>query len=54
MAQYREKLSPGLAGAMQSRSPDGDLIDSVIFWTGEINQQSTSFLKTNSESWKEQ
>ena len=54
MAQYREKLSPGLAGATQSRSPDGDLIDSVIFWTGQINQQSTSFLKTNSESWKEQ
>jgi len=54
MAQYREKLRPGLAGGTQSQSPDGDLIDSVIFWTGAVNQQSTSFLKTNSESWKEQ
>ncbi len=54
MAQYREKLGPGLAGGTQSQSPNGDLIDAVIFWNGQINQQNTSFLKTNSESWKEQ
>ncbi len=54
MAQYREKLSPGLAGGTQSQSPNGEVIDGVIFWSGQINQQNSSFLKTNSESWREQ
>ncbi len=54
MAQYRERLSPGLAGGTQSQAPNGEILDSVIFWNGEINQQNTSFLKANKESWKEQ
>jgi Tfp pilus tip-associated adhesin PilY1 len=54
MAQYREKLGPGMAGGTQSHSPNGDVLDGVIFWNGRINQQNTSFLKTNRESWKEQ
>ncbi len=54
MAQYRENLGKGFVEATQSQSPTGDVIDSVVFWTGQINQQNSSFLKTNSESWREQ
>ncbi|HLN58980.1 MAG TPA: hypothetical protein VK416_10500, partial [Thermoanaerobaculia bacterium] len=54
MAQYREKLGPGVAGGTQSHSSNGDVLDSVVFWNGQINQQNASFLKTNRESWKEQ
>jgi hypothetical protein len=54
MAQYREKLSPGVAGGTQSHSPNGDVVEGVLFWNGQINQQNTSFLKTNRGSWKEE
>ncbi len=54
MSQYRERLGRGLVGATQSQSPNEDVIDTLLFPSGAVSQQDSSFLKTNIESWKEQ
>jgi len=53
-AQYRRDLGPGFASAGQSMSPKGDIIDTVVFSGGAIDQETTTGgLTTINVNWKE-
>ena len=55
LSDYQQLLGVGLASAAGSQAPNGDMIDTVMFSGGGIYQQNTSStLKTISQSWKEQ
>jgi len=52
---YREFLSPNMASASQSTSPQGDTIDTVLFGTGAMRQEPTPrTLHPIEGNWKEQ
>jgi len=52
---YREFLSPNMAAASQSTSPQGDKIDTVLFGTGAMRQEPTPrTLHPIEGNWKEQ
>lgn len=54
-ADYRQSLGKGLASASQGTSPQGDIIDTVVFSGGSVNQQNTaSSISTVNVNWKEQ
>jgi type IV pilus assembly protein PilY1 len=55
LGDYRQTLGTGLANAAQGQAPNGDMIDTALMQSGELNQQTTpGTLKTISQSWKEQ
>ena len=55
LADYRLSLGAGPAQAAESQSPTGDMINSVLFSGGGLNQQNTpATLKTVNQNWKEQ
>jgi hypothetical protein len=55
VADYRQTLGTGLANAAQGQAANGDMIDTALMQSGELNQQTTpGTLKTISQSWKEQ
>jgi hypothetical protein len=52
---YRQFLSPNMAAASQSTSPQGDTIDTILFGTGAIRQQDTpGTIHPLGSNWKEQ
>jgi hypothetical protein len=54
LTDYQQALGDGLVAAAQSQSPSGKIIDSLLYDTGGVQQQSTGALKSLSETWKEQ
>jgi hypothetical protein len=53
--EYRSSLGAGLGQTAVSQSPGGDIIESVLFSGGGLNQQHTpATLKTINQNWKEQ
>jgi Tfp pilus tip-associated adhesin PilY1 len=54
VADYRQSLGQGMAMAAQGQAPNGDMIDTALMQSGELNQQKTpGSLKTLSQNWKE-
>jgi hypothetical protein len=52
---YQQALGEGLAAANQSTSPQGDIIDTVLFSGGGIRQDVTpGSVRTIEQNWKEQ
>jgi len=54
-ADYQQSLGEGMAMASQSTSPQGDIIDTVLFSGGGLDQQITpGAVHTLERNWKEQ
>jgi hypothetical protein len=54
-ADYQQDLGEGMAMASQSTSPQGDIIDTVLFSGGGLNQQATpGSVHPIERNWKEQ
>jgi hypothetical protein len=54
-ADFQEALGKGLAAGSQSTSPQGDIIDTVLFSGGSIRQDITpGAVRTIEQNWKEQ
>ena len=54
-ADYRQSLGSGMAAAGQTTSPQGDIIDTVLFSGGAVRQDVTpGSVKTIEQNWKEQ
>ena len=55
IGDYREDLNEGMAAIQQSVSPDGDIIDTVLYSGGAIRQDVTpGSVHTIEQNWKEQ
>ena len=54
-ADYQQGLGSGLAAVSQSTSPQGDIIDTVLFSGGAVRQDPTpGSVRTIEQNWKEQ
>jgi hypothetical protein len=54
-ADYQQSLGTGMAAATQSTSPQGDIIDTVLFSGGALRQEVTpGSVHTIERNWKEQ
>ena len=52
---FQESLGSGLAAASQSTSPQGDIIDTVLFSGGSLQEEVTpGTLRSIEQNWKEQ
>jgi Tfp pilus tip-associated adhesin PilY1 len=54
-ADYQQQLGQGFAAASQSTSPQGGIIDTVLFSGGAVRQDTTpGSVRTIEQNWKEQ
>jgi Tfp pilus tip-associated adhesin PilY1 len=54
-ADFQQSLGQGFAAASQSTSPQGDIIDTVLFSGGAVRQDDTpGSVRTIEQNWKEQ